>query len=139
MSWLTPQDLESRLSQADLAALTTGRGRGEEADQVILQGVLDRAEAEVRGVLAGRAVLPDQLEPGLLADITLDLAVEGLFLRQPGAAAKVPEGWQGRIKRARVLLDQMVSGAIQVPLPASSTVNRIALISPPSPVDGAFR
>ena len=137
MSWFTPTDLESRLSPLELRQLSTGDGRAANPDEDVLQALLDRAEAEVRFVLSGRGVLADIAPSGALADITLDLAVEGLFLRQPGGAAELPKGWAGRITRSRLLLDRMADGSI--PIPTVAVSHRLAAINPPSPVDGAFR
>ncbi len=137
MTWFVPSDLESRLSPKALRELSTGLGQAADPDEAVLQEALDRAEAEVRGVLAGRTTLPDDLPAGLLRDVALDLAVEGLFLRKPGEAATVPEGWQGRLKRSRSLLDQMAQG--EIPIPSTTARRRLEVINPPSPVDGAFR
>lgn len=137
MAWFAPSDLETRLSPLELRQLSTGDGRAAAPDESVLQAVLDRAEAEVRGVLSGRGVLAAAAPDGALADITLDLAVEGLFLRQPGMAAKVPEGWDARFKRSRQLLDRYASGEIPIAtLPAS---HRLAAVALTSTVDGAFR
>lgn len=138
MTWLQPSALASRLSQEDLNALSTGNGRATAPDEDVLQGVLDRAEAEVRGILAGRGSLPDAAPAGLLLEVTLDLAVEALFLRQKGMAAKVPEGWDSRIKRSRQLLDRMGSGEIPLPVPQAVAAHRIEVLNPIHPVDGAF-
>ncbi len=137
MTWFTSTDLEARLSLQELRQLSTGDGRATVPSEPVLQGVLDRAEAEVRGVLAGRGTLPDILPAGLLRETTLDLAVEGLFLRQPGAAAKLPEGWAGRLKQSRALLDRMVLG--EIPVPTIPQLRRVAVVDLPSVVDGAFR
>lgn len=141
MAWFTPADFEKRLPLKDLRWLSTQDGQAEEPDEAVLQDCLDRAETEVRGCLAGRAQLPATLEPGLIWDLALDLAVEGLFLRSEGEAAKLPEGWQGRLKRSRALLDDLVDGTI--PLEAGPAIpptpNRMVALNPHSPVDGAFR
>ena len=137
MAWFDPSALEARLSPLELRQLSTGDGRATAPDETVLQAVLDRAEAEVRGVLSGRGALAATAPEGTLADITLDLAVEGLFLRQPGMAAKVPEGWDARFKRSRQLLDRYASGEIPiVTLPVS---HRLSAVAPASTVDGAFR
>lgn len=136
MAWFAPSDLEARLSPVALRQLSTGEGRAATPDDTVLQAVLDRAEAEVRSVLAGRGTLAVTPE-GALADITLDLAVEGLFLRQAGEAAKLPEGWEGRIKRSRLLLDRMAAG--EIPIATLPVAHRLSALVPASPVDGAFR
>jgi hypothetical protein len=137
MAWFVPSDLEARLSPQELRQLSTGDGRATAPSLPVLQGVLDRAEAEVRGVLAGKGILPDVLPSGLLREVTLDLAVEGLFLRQPGAAAKLPEGWVVRLKQSRVQLDRMVLG--EIPVPTIPMLRRLAVVDQPSRVDGAFQ
>ncbi|MDR3684774.1 MAG: DUF1320 family protein [Geothrix sp.] len=136
MSWFAPADLSTRLSSVELNQLSTGDGRAPSPDNDVLQALLDRAETEVRGVLSGRGVLSDTAPTGVLADITLDLAVEGLFLRQPGAAAKLPDGWVARVKRARDLLDRMASG--EIPIPTIAISQRLSILNPPSWVDKAF-
>ena len=90
----------------------------------------------MRGVLSGRGTLAAAAPTGALADITLDLAVEGLFLRQPGEAAKLPEGWADRLKRSRQLLDRYASG--EIPIATLPVGHRLAALNPASPVDGAF-
>ena len=137
MTWFAPSDLQTRLTAVELIQLSTGEGRGTAPDEVILQEVLDRAELEVRGVLQGRATLPETLDPSILRDAALDLAVEFLFLRQKGAAAKLSDGWAARVKRARALLDSMMTG--DIPIPSVRSSRRFAAINPPSSVDGAFR
>jgi phage gp36-like protein len=136
MSWFAPTDLTTRLSPVQLNQLSTGDGRAATPDNDVLQALLDRAETEVRGVLSGRGVLAATVPTGVLADITLDLAVEGLFLRQQGEAAKLPDGWVARVKRARDLLDRMASG--EIPIPTIAISQRLAAINPPSWVDKAF-
>ena len=136
-AWFAPAALQSRLSNAELITLSTGDGRATVADEGVLQGVLDRAEAESRGVLSGR-ILPDT-PAGLLREVGLDLAVEALYLRQKGQAAKIPEGWDSRIKRSRVLLDRMASGDIAIPgLSVAPLAHRIEIVDPIHSVDGAF-
>ncbi len=137
-AWFQPSALQARLSQADLITLSTGEGRAAAPDETVLQGVLDRAEVEVRGVLAGHA-LPVTPE-GILREICLDLAVEALYLRQKGMAAKIPEGWDSRIKRSRALLDRLASGEIPIPggLAGSTSAHRIEVLDPAHAVDGAF-
>lgn len=138
-AWFQPSALQSRLSLADLISLSTGDGRASAPDDQVLQGVLDRAEVEVRGVLAGRA-LPATPE-GLLREICLDLATEALYLRQKGQAAKIPEGWDSRIKRSRSLLDRLSTGEIPIPGgPAGSPApsHRMEVLDPGNAVDGAF-
>lgn len=137
MAWFAPSDLGTRLSDLELRQLSTGDGRATAPDDTVLQAVLDRAEAEVRTVLSGRGVLAPTAPSGALADITLDLAVEGLFLRQPGAAAKLPEGWVDRLKRSRLLLDRFATG--EIPVPTIPVSHRIAALAPASSVDGAFQ
>ena len=138
MTWFLPSDLQSRLSDADLITLSTGEGRAAAWDDTVLQGVLDRAEAEVRGVLTGRTLLEDTDPGGLLREVTLDLAVEALYLRQKGMAAKIPEGWDSRIKRSRQLLDRIGSGEIPLPVSQALAAHRIEVLDPYHPVDGAF-
>lgn len=136
MAWFASADLGTRLSDLALRQLSTGDGRAATPDDAVLQAVLDRAEAEVRGVLSGRGILADTPPTGALADITLDLAVEGLFLRQPGEAAKLPEGWAGRIKRSRELLDRYAAG--EIPIATLPVSHRLAALDPASTVDKAF-
>lgn len=137
-AWFQPSDLAARLSKAELLVLSTGSGSAQDADEGVLQGALDRAEAEIRGVLSGRP-LPDT-PAGLLREVGLDLAVEALYLRQKGMAAKIPEGWDSRIKRSRSLLDRMASGEISIPGLASGAApaHRIEVLDPVSRLDGAF-
>lgn len=137
MTWFTPADLEKRLPSRELASLSTGSGTAP-MDGAVLQEVLDRAEDEVRGVLGGRMELPADLPAGMLRDLALDLAVEALFLRKPGEAAKIPEGWQGRIKRSRALLDAMMRGEIPIPVTVPVPHRRLEVLNPASLVDGAF-
>lgn len=137
MAWFTPDALETRLSPVELKQLSTGAGRADQPDNDVLQALLDRAEAEVRSVLSGRGILADAAPTGALADITLDLAVEGLFLRQPGMAAKIPEGWDARLKRSRQLLDRYATG--EIPITTLPVAHRLAALNPASTVDGAFR
>lgn len=139
-SWFSPSDLQERLTLKELAELSTGSGGAAAPDDVTLQSVLDRAEVEIRGVLAGHAVPTTPL--GLLRDIGLDLAVEALYLRQRGQAAKIPEGWDTRIKRSRLLLDRMGDGEIPIPgesvnAPAPPS-HRMEALDPMHAVDGAF-
>ncbi|WP_257311115.1 phage protein Gp36 family protein [Geothrix fuzhouensis] len=136
MAWFAPEALATRLSPLELRQLSTGDGRATAQDDTVLQAVLDRAETEVRSVLSGRGTLADTTPTGALADITLDLAVEGLFLRQPGAAAKLPEGWVDRLKRSRQLLDRFASG--EIPISTLPVSHRLAALNPASTVDGAF-
>lgn len=135
MSWFTPPDLASRLSPVDLRQLSTQNGQATTPDNDVLQLCLDRAEAEVRGVLAGRS-LPGTPE-GLLREVSLDLAVEALFLRKPGASAQLSEGWDSRIRRSRALLDRMADGSIVIGA-APSTAHRLEVLDPGHSVDGAF-
>lgn len=137
MAWFEPTDFTGRLSQTELNQLSTGQGRPTAADDTVLQACLDRAEQEVRGLLSGIATLPATLPMGLLRDCALDLAVEVLFLRQPGEAAKLPDGWKDRVKRSRDLLMSMVEGRIPVPVVPAVT-RSFAAIAPATPADGAF-
>jgi phage gp36-like protein len=138
VSWFAPLDLQDRLSPKEVLELSTGSGGALSPDDDVLQGVLDRAESEIRGVLAGRS-LPETAT-GLLKEVGLDLAVEALYLRQRGMAAKIPEGWDSRIKRSRTLLDRMADGEIPIPgLPSATAVaHRMEVLDPVSRVDGAF-
>lgn len=137
MAWFQPTDFSGRLSQTELNQLSTGQGRPTAPDDVVLQACLDRSEQEVRGLLSGIATLPSSLPVGLLRDCALDLAVEVLFLRQPGEAAKLPDGWKDRVKRSRDLLMSMVEG--RIPIQVTPPVTRsFAALTPASPADGAF-
>jgi phage gp36-like protein len=137
MAWFAPADLGARLSALELRQLSTGDGRATAPDDTVLQTVLDRAETEVRSVLSGRGVLAATKPAGALADIALDLAVEALFLRQPGMSAKIPEGFDSRLKRSRQLLDRYATG--EIPIATLPVSHRLAAINPASSVDGAFR
>jgi phage gp36-like protein len=138
MSWLAPSDLLVHLSQTVLTQLSTGQGRAASEDDSVIQKCLDFAEGQVRGLLSGRIALPDADPGGLLHDITVYLAIESLFLRQPGEAAKLPEGWQTAVKNAHNQLDRMVDGSLPIPTQVAET-RMFASLHSHSLVNKAFK
>ena len=139
MSWLAPESLLTHLSRQVLTQLSTGQGRAEGWDAQVLQDALDHAEGVVRGKLSGRIEFGPDDPGGLISDCTRHLAIEALFLRQPGEAAKLPEGWKSAVKGAYDDLQSMVEGLIPIPTMTTSPRIYAALKSSTPGVDRAFR
>lgn len=92
MSWitLTTDDIETRLTKPELAALTTAARQDDQTASGILAGAITAVTAEVRGyvaacknnILGESGTIPDELESAALS-----LIRRHLFTRLPGMAS----------------------------------------------------
>lgn len=116
--YITPADLDSQLTDAEIVQLTDDHKTGTRDPEIIDKAIL-ASEAEVNGYLATKYMVPITPAPELVKNMTLDLFVYRLYLRRK----RVPETIRQAYEDATKKLEQIAKGVITLgvdPIPAAS-------------------
>ena len=106
------QDLEERISESTLIALTDDAGVGDVDVDVVAEAIAD-AEAIIDAHLRERYTVPLVSVPKLIKSICSDLAIYNLHARR--YSLDMSESMKQRYKTSIAMLEKIASGRIHLP------------------------
>jgi phage gp36-like protein len=121
VAYCTTDDLKKALPEEKLIELTGG---GESIDTDVTDFAILAADRTVDAYVGAVRTVPLTSVPGLIRDLSVDLAIGWLFGR---SLADVPEEWQGRRQAAVATLRDIRDG--QVRLDGVTAENSARLLS----------
>ncbi|MEW5745278.1 MAG: DUF1320 domain-containing protein [Nitrospirota bacterium] len=118
MPYSTLDDLKKPLPEKNIIELTDDDGLGV-VDQTKVDEAIAYADQLIDGYLRGRYSLPLSTVPGLIKQLSVDLAIFHLYGRR--FEMELPEGIMARYKNAIKLLEQIQKGLISLGIESAST------------------
>lgn len=119
MAYGTVSDLTAVLNEATVLELADDTGAGgidDPAVSAVLAEALDQADREIDAYVSVAHAVPLDPVPGLIANLSVRLAVCALYRRRPHS--QIPESWQRACAKAEAMLEDIASGKL-IPWPAA--------------------
>lgn len=110
MAYCVQADIEKRISQADIIALTDDTG-AKVVNTTNLNEAIGRADNRINGALRGKFTVPLTTVPGIITEIAVDLTVYHLYTRRP--SIEFPKVIADRYDDALQQLSEIADGTLQ--------------------------
>lgn len=111
MPYCAQADIEKRISQADIIALTDDTGT-KAVNTTNLGEAITRADNRINGALRGKFAVPLTTVPGMITEIAVDLVVYHLYTRRP--SIEFPVVIKDRYNDALRQLSEIADGTLQL-------------------------
>ena len=116
MPYITQADIAAHLPNADLVQLTDDERAGV-VNSARVDEAIGYADELIDGYLRGRYTLPLSSVPGLIKNLSKDIAVHRLYSRRK---ADIPEKIGAQFKNALKLLEQIQKGVVSIGVESAS-------------------
>lgn len=114
MAYGTTDELVKVLTESTVLELADDTGQSESPDspsvQAVIAEAIDQADRDIDAYVSVVHAVPLDPVPGLIANLSVRLAVCHLYRRRPHSV--IPESWQSACKKAEDMLEKIAAGKL---------------------------
>lgn len=128
----TQTDLEQRIGVKRLAELTNDTPNQPTPDSTIVTAMIERADNYINAVLGGLYAVPFNPVPGIIKNLSIDLAICACFQRRFTEMGQ-SELWKEECANAKKLLNEIADGLIDIGVEQESASGEV--VANPKQID----